>query len=187
MHLHTGCSHWVRCAPWSERRFGSTHCASQGFDAPGLRGGGRCRWRGGAGRRLHSPIRTPSHAHRLPFPPWRTLHAPSGGSSTMLAARSPPPSPSQRHPTGAFVLMQPPPRVPPPPPRMIAVSPPPLLEFPPPAPPSIYLCAIYIPVFPLRYQRDLSRLSALLADYTGTVQKSKKALEKHSLQLARSS
>ena len=162
MHLHTGCSHWVRCAPWSERRFGSTHCASQGFDAPGLRGGGRCRWRGGAGRRLHSPIRTPSHAHRLPFPPWRTLHAPSGGSSTMLAARSPPPSPSQRHPTGAFVLMQPPPRVPPPPPRMIAVSPPPLLEFPPPAPPSIYLCAIYIPVFPLRYQRDLSRLSALL-------------------------
>ena len=125
MHLHTGCSHWVRCAPWSERRFGSTHCASQGFDAPGLRGGGRCRWRGGAGRRLHSPIRTPSHAHRLPFPPWRTLHAPSGGSSTMLAARSPPPSPSQRHPTGAFVLMQPPPRVPPPPPRMIAVSRPP--------------------------------------------------------------
>lgn len=50
MHLHTGCSHWVRCALWSERRFGSTHCASQGFDAPGLRGGGRCRWRGGAGR-----------------------------------------------------------------------------------------------------------------------------------------
>ena len=58
------------------------------------------------------------------------------------------------------------------------LPPPPLLEFPPPAPPSIYLCAIYIPVFPLRYQRDLSRLSALLADYTGTVQKSKKSLRK---------
>ena len=65
---------------------------------------------------------------------------------------------------GAFVLMWPPPRVPPPPAQNdCGLTPPhPPLEFPPPAPPSIYLCAIYIPVFPLRYQRDLSRLSALL-------------------------
>ena len=187
MHLHTGCSHWVRCAPWSERRFGSTHCASQGFDAPGLRGGGRCRWRGGAGRFCTAQFAL--HPTHIVFP---SLHGAHCMRPQVEAQRCSPRDRRRRAPRKGIqrVLLCSCGRRPgcrPPPPRMIAVSPPPLLEFPPPAPPSIYLCAIYIPVFPLRYQRDLSRLSALLADYTGTVQKSKKALEKHSLQLARSS
>ena len=151
MHLHTGCSHWVRCAPWSERRLGSTHYALQGFDAPGLRGGGRCRWRCGAGRFCTAQFAL--HPTRIVFPSLHGAHcmrpqveaqrcsprdrrrrAPRKGkgihgcfcahaAAAMLAARSPPPRPSQRHP---WVLLcscgrRPGCR----PPAQIAVSPPP--------------------------------------------------------------
>ena len=120
---------------------------------------GRCR------QVLHSPIRTPSHAHRLPFPPWRTLHAPSGGSSTMLAARSPPPSPSQRHPRVLLCSCGRRPGCRPPPPRMIAVSPPPSSNSHRPLRP-LYTCAPFIyPCFPCVISVTSRASARSLADF----------------------
>ena len=105
----------------------------------------------------HSPIRTPPNAHCLPFPPRRTLHAPSGGSSTTLAARLLPSSPPRKGTSiGAFVLMRQPRVPPPPPPHRPDCGLPPPLDSPPPAAPPACSCAIHMP---------LSRLSALLGRF----------------------
>ena len=104
----------------------------------------------------HNPFCTPPSAHCVPIPPWRTLHAPSGGSSTTLATRLPPSSPSQRHIHGCVCAHAAAPGAPchhhhhrpdcglPPP-----------LDSPPPAPPACS-CAIYMPFL---------RLSALLGRF----------------------
>ena len=68
-----------------EGRF-NTNSALRGLVAAGAGGEGVG---GGAVQTCsHNPFCTPPSAHCVPIPPWRTLHAPSGGSSTTLAARA---------------------------------------------------------------------------------------------------
>ena len=152
MHLHTGCSHWVRCAPWSERRLGSTHCALQGFDAPGLRGGGRCRWRGGAGRFCTAQFAL--HPTHIVFP---SLHGAHCMRPQVEAQRCSPRDRRRRGPRkgihGCFCAHAAAAPGAAPPPRMTAVSPP--------RPPQIPTArsALYIPVRHL-YTRVSPALSA---------------------------
>ena len=131
-----------------EGRF-NTNSALRGLVAAGAGGEGVG---GGAVQTCsHNPFCTPPSAHCVPIPPWRTLHAPSGGSSTTLATRLPPSSPSQRHIHGCVCAHAAAPGAPchhhhhrpdcglPPP-----------LDSPPPAPPACS-CAIHMAAFPLRY------------------------------------
>ena len=165
MHLHTGCSHWVRCAPWSERRFGSTHCASQGFDAPGLRGGGRCRWRGGAGRFCTAQFAL--HPTHIVFP---SLHGARCMRPQVEAQRCSPRDRRRRAPRKGIqrVLLCSCGRRPgcrPPPPRMIAVSPPPSSNSHRPLRP-LYTCAPFIyPYFPCAISVTSRASARSLADF----------------------
>ena len=128
----------------------NTLCSAS-FDAPGLRGGGRCRWRGGAGRFCTAQFAL--HPTHIVFP---SLHGARCMRPQVEAQRCSPRDRRRRAPRKGIqrVLLCSCGRRPgcrPPPPRMIAVSPPP-----PPHPSNshrplrpLYTCAPFIyPCFP---------------------------------------